>query len=318
MTMLLCAPTVAGLLPFRVPSSVTTIVSVSGGLASAYALKLAVEKYPLVDAVFADVKGTGYSHFWSEFPEVEYLLHERFGGEGASNYRFLWQLSAALDTPIARIEDGRSIWAVAGQSKAFRLYIAGRFFCKASEQLKREACARHIETHYAPGTYRIALGMGVLEPHRVKNAQGYWRARLGWDVEVFSPLIEDYRATGRDMNNCELMAWASDLGLGVPDAYAEGFEHANCNEQCFQAGQTHFERLYQRRPMHYAYAAWQEMRVTAGCGFDATILKDERGGKTRKMSLYAFEERIRVGDVNRKSATSPCACNTYLPGLMVA
>lgn len=307
---LLTAPAPPLLLPARVP--ITTIVSVSGGMSSAFALKLALDKYPKVSAVFADVKGTGHSHFWSDLPEVEYLLHERFGGEGRSNYRFVWQLSYALDIPIARVEDGRTIWAVAGQHKMFRLYIAGRFFCKASELLKREVIAKHIEAHYQPGNYRIALGMGVLEPHRIKNAQAWWRVRLGWDVEVFSPIIEEYKQTGKAYENGLIMAWAKGLGLDMPDAYEEGFEHANCSEQCFMAGQGHFERLWNVRPQHYQYAAWQEQRVTKYCGFDATILKDERGKETRKMSLNQFVERIKVGDVNRRQS-EPCACNVYLP-----
>lgn len=300
-------------LPSNARSLRTTIVSVSGGLGSAYALSLVLNKYTNVAAVFADTKGTGDSHFWSDLPVIENLLHERFGGETQDTYRFLWQLSYALDIPIERLENGRTIWSVAGQYKAFRLVIGKKFFCKASEILKREVIAQYIEKNYRPGSYRLALGMGVLEPHRIKNAQEYWRWRLGWNVEVFSPLIEDYELTGIDADNCDLSAWATSIGLEVPAAYPEGFSHNNDSGICFNAAQTHFYTLHERRPLHYSYAAWQEYRVPKFCGFSATILKDERGGKTKPMSLYQFEKRIEVGDVNLRDTGLPCACNVYVP-----
>ena len=83
------------------------IVSFSGGLGSAEALKQTVDKYGKdnVIALFADVKGSGLSHNWS-FPAIDNLLHERFGGESRDLYRFMWELSSYLEIPVQRLEDG--------------------------------------------------------------------------------------------------------------------------------------------------------------------------------------------------------------------
>lgn len=290
-----------------------TIASVSGGLGSLAALKLALEQGDDVEAVFADVKGTGYSHFWSDLTSVEVLLQERFGGESRDTYRFLYQIAHALDIPIERLEDGRSIWAVFAQYRAFRLFVNGRFFCKASDILKREVIAQYIEKKHSPGTYRIALGMGVLEPHRIKAATGYWRHRLGWDVEVYSPIAEHFTRTGKAIENCDMIEWCNSQEIELPEAYKENLIHNNCNEVCSQAGQTQYAHVYRRHYDRYMYAAWQEYRIQTVLGVNATILKDERGGKTRPMSLLAFADRVEAGDVNERNSGGSCACFTYFP-----
>jgi hypothetical protein len=255
-----------------------------------------------ITAVFADVKGTGATHFWSDLPVVETLLHERYGGESQDLYRFLWQISSALDIPIERLEDGRSIWAVFAEAKMFRLYSGGRFFCKASEWLKREVIAQWLESEFEPGSFRIALGMGYWEGHRTVNAQAYWRKRLGWDVEVFSP-ISDKR-----IDICVMSDWLNTLGIEASDAYKQGLQHDNCRMFCVQAGQNQYALAYELDYLGYIYAAWQEDRLRKLVGIDATILKDERGGETKPMSLYEFEDRIKAGDWNRRDIGGSCSC----------
>ncbi len=198
-----------------------TIVSVSGGLSSAYTLKLAIDQYGKenVIAVFADVKGTGASHFWSEFPALEDLLHERFGGESADTYRFLWQLSHALDIDIIRLEDGRSIWAVFGQKRAFAMFANGSTFCMASESLKRELIAQWALSTLEPGTFQIALGMGYFEGHRTTNARKWWARRLGYDVNVFSPAADLYVTHKKIIDDCDMMDWLNSTGIELPLAY---------------------------------------------------------------------------------------------------
>lgn len=288
----------------------TTIMSVSGGLGSAFALKLICATGGKIDAVFADVKGTGRSHFWSDLTSIEELLHERYGGESRDTYRFLWQLAETLDCPIQRLEDGRSIWAIFAKVRALRLVVGKRFVCKASIDLKREVIAHYIETHYRPGTYRIALGMGVLEPHRIKDALNWWRKRLGWAVEVYSPLIDEYKKTHQAIDNCEINKWLHRVGIEAPDAYRDDFSHNNCNQICVNGAQSHYATLYRVKPLHYAYAAWQEYRWQQYTGKDNTILKDERGGTTKPMSLYEFADRVVAGDVNER-AGGVCGCFDY-------
>jgi len=121
------------------------IVSFSGGLGSAEALKQAIDRYGKynVIALFADVKGSGLSHTWS-MPIIDNLLHERFGGETRDLYRFIWQLSAHLEVPVIRLENGKTIFRVFADKKAFRVWAGGGFVHSCSEQLKKRVGMRSI------------------------------------------------------------------------------------------------------------------------------------------------------------------------------
>jgi hypothetical protein len=294
-----------------------TIVSVSGGLASAYALKLAIDQFGRenVVAVFADVKGTGYSHFWSEFPELEYLLHERFGGESADTYRFLWHLSHALDIDIIRLEDGRSIWAVFGQKRAFALFANKSTFCMASEWLKREMIARWAETTFEAGAYQIALGMGHFEGHRTHNARKWWARRMGYEVNVFSPAADLYTTHKKIIDDCHMMDWLNSTGLELPSAYLNGYTHNNCGGVCVLAGQTQYAMLYRDDFGRYMYAVWQEMRLQTLRGIDATILKITRDDVGRGISLFDFIALIEGDEVNLRDMGKGCSCFTALPAM---
>lgn len=274
----------------------TYIVSVSGGLGSAEALKRTLDRYgkERTVAIFADVKGDGITHTFSAAPVVDRLLHERYGGESCDLYRFLWQLSAHFDLPIERLEDGRTIWRVFADKRAFRLFAGGGFVHFCSEQLKRQTLKRYIQTHHEPGTYAIVLGMGADELHRVEKSVAYWRHELGWPVEVLAPNTEAPYA-----DNCRTTRWIEDAGIDLPRAYTDGFEHNNCNSGCVAAGQGHFANLYTKKRDVYLYWAYMEAQLQRHIGRDVTILKDERGGKARPLSLYDFVPRIQAGDYRR-------------------
>lgn len=299
------------------PKPHTYIVSVSGGLGSAEVLRRAIEKYGRenVVAVFCDVKGYG-RHAWSDFPAVDELLHERFGGESRDTYRFLWQLSHALDIPITRLEDGRSIWDVFVEKKALRLVMGRTFFCPASEALKRAVFKKYLLDNHAPGTFTILLGMGWDEEHRVQNARGYWSNALGYPVSVVSLLQEKPYAS-----NHSNAAWCKSQGIDVPSAYTIGFEHNNCGGGCVQAGQAHFAKLYFARRDVYAYWRYMETSVNRAIGKSYTILKEESGGKTKRMSLIDFQARIQRGKYD-KYDFGACGCFTNgqpaLPGMEAA
>ena len=289
------------------------IVSVSGGLGSAFALDMCIKKYGKenVVAVFTDVKGTGYSHFWSEFPHLEYLLHERFGGETRDTYEFLWHLSYALDIPIERLEHGSSIWGVAGKSRAFQIVNAKNRLCKASELLKRQTMAEWVEANFKQGEYRIALGMGLFEGHRVEKSGHWWTERMGYAVDVFSPMIELYHEDKKAYyDNCTYAVWLNQIGIDAPSAYAEDLAHNNCGGGCFMAGQNQWAWLYKNAPEKYLYSAYQENNIRRVLGVDATILKMERDGEADGITLLDFVERIDAGDVNKRDLGGSCGCFT--------
>lgn len=283
-----------------------TIVSVSGGLSSFEALRRLIEQRGRenIVAVFADVKGRGENHYWSPVPAIEPLLQERFGGETRDTYRFLWQMSYSLDMPIERLEDGRDVFNLFMEKRAFRLFVAGRFYMPCSEALKRFVISNWIAEHFAAGEYEIALGMKWDEQHRIEAAQHWWSQRMGYEVRVFSPLAE-----APYVESCDVSATVRQMGLDVPQSYGEGFEHNNCNRACANAGQGHFANLYEVAPEVYHYWAWQERWITAQWGKKVTILKDERGGETKPMTLYEFIPRIEAGDYRRLDIGG-CGCFT--------
>lgn len=283
------------------------IVSLSGGIGSAEALKRTVESYGAENtiAVFADVKGHGSSHFFSDFPIIDILLHERFGGESRDTYRFIWQLAAHFDLPVHRVGDDRSIWHQFAKSKAMRLFVGGSFFCPASETLKRIAIASWVKTlDLAPGDWNIVLGMGYDEEHRVRSAKHWWSKVMDYDVQVFAPnRLKPWPDTA------SINAWLMKAGIELPSAYPDGFEHNNCNGGCVQAGQAHFANLYRVRRLVYMYWAWMESRIQNVIGRQVTILKDQRGNETTPLSLYDFIPRIEIGDY-RKLDYGACGCFT--------
>lgn len=283
-----------------------TVVSVSGGLGSAWALKQAIEQRGKenVIAVFADVKGNGYSHYFSRFPHLSHLLHEWYGGESRDTYRFLWQLSHYLDIPIERIESERTIWTVFAEKRALRLVVPPRtFFCPASEQLKRMAMADWLQERFPNGGFDMALGMKWDEQHRIDNSSRWWSSKMGYEVNVWSPLVDGMT------ENHHIAAWLHDAEIDIPASYAEGFEHNNCGGGCVHAGLAHWANLYMFRRDVYMYWAWMENQIQDYVGKPVTILKSQRGGVTLPISLYAFIDRIERGDYPRTD-WGGCGCFT--------
>jgi hypothetical protein len=290
------------------------IVSISGGLGSLEALKRTVEMYGAEDivSVFADVKGFGLSHWWSPFPYLEQLLHERFGGESRDTYRFLWDISNHFEIPIERIEDkkGRSIWAVFAEVKAFRLFVpkANLFYAPCSKHLKREVIKEWLLDNFEPYSFEIVLGFGWDEEHRLAKARLFWSAVLGYDVPVSAPLMDKPY-----VDNINILSWLKQIGLKPPSAYHQKFLHNNCGGGCVQAGQAAFVTLYYERPDIYQYWSYQETAIRKIIGSNVSILKDQRGSSTTPLTLIEFEERIKVGDY-RKNDFGACGC--FSNGLM--
>lgn len=283
-----------------------TIVSVSGGLASAEVLRRVIEQRGRKNtvAVFADVKGTGASHFFSAAPAVDALLHERYGGESHDTYRFLWELSHALDIPIVRLEGVETIWTTFAQKRAMRLFVGTGFYCPASEQLKRLRIANWLQANFPPGSFDMALGMNWDEQHRLDRAATAWPALLGYPVRVWSPLMDKPYA-----DDCSISLTMRNLGVTLPAAYENGFDHNNCGGGCVHAGQGHFAQLYNTKRDVYLYWAYMERQIQRYLGKGVTILKDERGGFTRPLSLFDFIPRIEVGDYQRLDLGG-CGCFT--------
>ena len=284
------------------------IVSVSGGLSSFEALRRTIEEQGHADtiALFADVKGNGYSHFFSQFPHLSFLLHEKFGGESPDLYRFLWQISYELDIPIHRISSDESIWTVFAKKRAMRLFTGNVFYCPASEKLKRLAIRDWIRENVIDRELNMVLGMGWDEEHRLKYANQWWSKALPeYNVTVSSPLMQI-----PFVENHHISDWLHKHGIAISETYAQNFKHDNCNRGCVHAGLAHWANLYNHEPEIYLYWAWMEWQVQQYLGKFVTIMKDQRGeGKSKPLSLYQFIERIERNDYP-KLDWAGCGCFT--------
>lgn len=270
------------------------IVSVSGGLSSAEALRRTIASYGKenVIAVFCDVKGHARTHFWSDLPIVDQFLHERFGGEARDTYRFIWELAHLFDIPIERLEDGRTVFATYAKNRAFKMGNPGskKFYAGCSKELKREIFFDYVTKNFKSGSYEIILGMDWDEDHRTKDAQRYYRHILGWNVNVTSPLADKPY-----VDKANIIQWLESDGITVPSAYRDNFDHNNCNGFCVMAGLSHWANLYFKRREVYDYAMWQEQRLQQ-YGINATILRSQRKDDRPQLSLVDFEQRILQGD----------------------
>ena len=294
----------------------TYIVSVSGGLGSAEALRRTIEQKGKENtiAIFADVGGSGATHWWGlpqadtpnarralatiyqGKPIIQELVHERMGGEDRSLYRFLHQLANHFKIPIERLEDERqrTIWTVMFAQRVITIFQ----YAPCSAQLKRERIKRWLEEN-VKGAYTMVLGLGWDERHRIKKAEAYWQC------EVWCPLAER-----PFVDNCDLIKQFTAMGLDVPTSYGEGFPHSNCRGGCVRSGISSFHWLYQQRPEIFLYWLQQEEAFRRYLKRKVTILKDRRGGQARPMSLRKLMERIELGDLIMKDEWGGCGCFT--------
>ncbi len=306
------------------------IASVSGGLSSGDMLRRLVAEYGAqnVTAIFADVKGDGHTHKTfsplyggiNRNGDIDYLLHERFGGESRGLYRFLWQLSYALDCPIHRLDQDKTIYTHMVDNKAFKIpNPSGVDFLPCSLNGKREVIARWIADN-VPGDFTLALGFDWSEVTRKNPVEFWWRRRFPDRVITFIyPLLDNpYADTAR------ILAWMRNLGIETSDSYDLDYEHDNCGGICVGMGIGQAVLTRRVRPGVFGYTMYMESVVQTAIGSDATILKDQRGatkaandGKAGSLSLKVLDTMIADGTapphwLANKQQTG-CACFA-LPG----
>lgn len=208
-------------------------------------------------------------------------------------YRFLPEAAANVGVPLTTIADGRDIWQVFIDNK----YLGNSMIDPCSRVLKRDLLRRHLEDNYDHNHTSIIVGYGPEEDRRVVKSLPYW---LPW-VAVFP-----VHAAG--ITNCELVAWARREGLDEPELYQDGFEHNNCKGGCIKAGMGQFVKLLKVRPA--AFKEWEdgEARVQKALNGEPTILKDRRGGETKRMSLKVLRQRVEAGEAFNVSEGFACGC----------
>jgi len=198
------------------------IVSLSGGTASAITAIACHENHIPYDLVFADT-----------LTEDEDL------------YRFIRELSVALDKPIHWLKDGRTIWDVFLDIG----YMGNSRIAACSRILKTEQIKKWVAANSGPND-PLVLGMDMMEIDRITRAQKNWGTRpvvsLINDLKIkrktFAPTLARY-------------------GLAEPRLYAMGFPHNNCGGACVRAGQTQWATLLERNRERYMWHENEQERI---------------------------------------------------------
>ena len=236
------------------------IVSISSGLSSALTYRRALDRYGVdcVQGVFMDT-----------------LIEDR------DNYRFLDEIER-WGQPFIRLTDGRDPYGVATDQHI----IPNQKIAPCTFKLKIEPFRRYLATQ--PPTV-VCIGYDWTEIDRCAAVKRNYEG-LGHTVD-FPLLWKPY----------ELRPYAdvarNEWGIEPPAMYAQGYSHANCGGMCVKQGQGDWLRTLTYYPDRYARAeTWeQEARSTGGPQADYALLRDQRGGTVKALTLRQLRERVEAG-----------------------
>lgn len=196
--------------------------------------------------------------------------------EEPSLLRFLDQAAHQLGVSVTRVADGRTPFQTYWDSK----FLGNSRIAPCSRLLKQIPCRRWLDENVDPVSTVLYVGIDATERHRIPGIVKGWSP---WTVDF--PLANEPALTKQGMYDAAVA-----LGLTPPDAYREGFSHANCSGTCVRAGQRHWLHLLRVHPDRFAHYEAEEQRFRARYG-NVAILKETRGGVTRPLPLAELRQR---------------------------
>lgn len=214
--------------------------------------------------------------------EVVLLFHDT-KEEDADTYRFLHEMSAALDHPITERSDGRSVTDLAYDENMLPNNRVP--FC--SRILKIEPGEKYITELLNAGNEVLKIvGFSAMEPDRVQRATA---ASWKMNYTVRFPIIEE----GVSKQECH--DWCScTMGVPAADMYSWS-DHANC-PGCVRGGKAYWLAVKENRPAVF------EQRKALEAEFGHTF--------SGRYSLVQIEKEGLKRKVGRREAISigPCEC----------
>jgi len=234
------------------------IISYSGGLASFFEAKLAIDKYEKENCqlVFCDTNT-----------------------EDEDLYRFLNDTEKYLDKKIVRLKDGRDIWDCAFQDN----FLYNSRIANCTVYLKMRLFKNYIK-QFNPEDIVIHIGFDFTELHRLERTKKHYNSKV-------ESLISATTLTKQNM-----MSELDKLDIEIPRLYKMGFAHNNCGGFCFKAGIGHFKQLYLKLPKLYDYHMNKEQELIKQIGQDVSILKRVRNGAKTNLTLKDLkDEFVREG-----------------------
>jgi len=235
-------------------TSITHIVSYSGGLGSAITADMVIKKYGVDNVIllFADT-----------------LVEDQ------DLYRFNNDLIGRLGCRFIRIAEGRTPWQVFND----RRYIGNTRVDPCSEVLKRKFIKKWIFENFTPINCVIWIGIDSTEEHRlkpviVKNKPYVYRSIL---IENNVFLTTEYKNRWCDINN-----------IRIPRLYDYGFAHNNCGGFCVKAGLAQFKKLYEYLPDIYLENEMQEELLMRTHPRTKPFLRKQVKGVLRYMTMKEY------------------------------
>lgn len=234
------------------------IVTISGGLTSAYVGKLVLEEDINAELIFTD---TSWEH-----PDL---------------YRFLDDLEKLFNKKITRLKhpkykDPEDLFYKQGVLGSNRIPICSRV-------LKVEVLQNYLKEKYKNNCI-VYFGIDYSEKHRAE------RIKFQYDklnIETKFPLVEMKEFFIKD----KIEKWLKENNIEIPVLYKQGYSHNNCSGGCVRAGKKSWLHLLKNNPELYLRRERVEREFKGGkfTFIKGVSLKELRENENKNYSLYEDE-----------------------------
>jgi 3'-phosphoadenosine 5'-phosphosulfate sulfotransferase (PAPS reductase)/FAD synthetase len=217
------------------------IVTISGGLSSAYCIELALKKYNKENIIlyFNDTK-------W-EHPDL---------------YRFLIDIENYYKIKITNDSDGRN-----PEELFFDLnYLGNNRAPICSRYLKAERLQNFILNNDI-----LIFGIDETEKHRsirISDIYNNIANKKNINIKIEYPLIE------RKTDKKDIINFYKHIKIEIPELYKKGFTHNNCSGGCVRPGKKQWINLLRQYPDIYRERERVEEEFKVYYGKNHTFLKD--------------------------------------------
>ena len=199
--------------------------------------------------------------------------------EDDDNYRFMDDCRERWGGEIIVLRDGRDPYQVSKDAQI----IPNQKIAPCTFKLKIELFRNWLATQDQP--VRVHIGYDFEEFHRVERTKNAYES-LGYEVD-FPMLWKPYEV--RPYTDVTRLDW----GVEPPRMYEQGYSHANCGGRCVKQGKGDWERTLLYYPERYAEAEqWEREMRQHPKRKDYALLRDQRGGVVRAMTLEEFRLEI--------------------------
>ena len=194
------------------------ILTISGGLTSAYVCKVITEKEKNVELIFTD---TCWEH--------------------KDLYRFLNDLEKLFKMDITRLQHPK----YKNPEELFKSHgmLGSNRVPSCSRVLKVEVLQKYLKEKYDNNCI-VYFGIDYSESHRAERIK-FQYDKLG--IETRFPLVESKDFFIRD----RIANWLKENNIEIPYLYKKGYSHNNCSGGCVRAGKKSWLHLLKNDPETY-------------------------------------------------------------------